>query len=306
MVDTGSNLIWTQCEPCEKCYTQAQPLFPYKRSRTYELDTFTFEGENSATDSVYHIVFGCGTNQQEMSFPTTPNQINGILGMGSGYRSLVNQLGTRAGEKFSYCIPRSKNNNDKIYLRFGQEATFKHGQQVRSTPFRKGPLKTYYVRLLDISVDGFHLHFPPEYFDIRHDGSGGCVIDSGSPFTALPQEAYQWLMNVVTQYFAQMQLPTKQNPDWDLCFQIPGPNQPYPLIVFHLDNADLQVGTSAFVSLDDAICLAFTSSGDLGGISAIIGGLVQSDNRFVFNLVMSTVSFANENCKRTSLTFQYL
>ncbi|KAF5202075.1 Aspartic proteinase nepenthesin-2 [Thalictrum thalictroides] len=221
------------------------------------------------------IIFGCGTNQ-EMRFETTPNKINGILGMGSGPHSLISQLGYRAQKRFSYCIPSRQNDNDNIYLRFGQEAAFRHGQQVH------------------------HLHFPPGYFDIRHDGSGGCVIDSGSPLTSLPQGAYIWLKNVVTQYFAQMQLPTKQKPHFDLCFPVPGPHQPFPLITFHFANADLQVGTTAFVGMDDAICLAFRSSGELGGISAIIGGLVQSYYRFVFNLATSTVSFAIEDCRRTS------
>ncbi|PIA61640.1 hypothetical protein AQUCO_00300871v1 [Aquilegia coerulea] len=340
MVDTGSNLIWTQCEPCEKCFTQAQPLFPYRRSTTYELlpcnshrlcypnvckdqlcsygiryatgqnssgylgrERFAFEVDGGATDSVHHIVFGCGTNQQEIEIDTTPNHINGILGIGTGGRSLVNQLGYRARGLFSYCVPRLKDIHDNIFLRFGQEANrFQQAQQVFTTRLIRGVVETYYVRLLDISIAGNRLNFPPGYFDIRHDGTGGCIIDSGSPLTALPQEAYIRVRNAVSSYFAQRQLPTIQKPGFDLCFQVTMQlDVPLPVIKFHLqNNANLVLGLGAFLRMGDAVCLALKSSGDLGGVSAIIGSLAQSDYRFLFNLVAGTVSFARENCKRNS------
>ncbi|KAJ6328972.1 hypothetical protein OIU77_010614 [Salix suchowensis] len=35
IADTGSDLIWTQCKPCERCYKQVDPLFDPKSSKTY-------------------------------------------------------------------------------------------------------------------------------------------------------------------------------------------------------------------------------------------------------------------------------
>ncbi|KAI6706028.1 hypothetical protein NL676_008990 [Syzygium grande] len=36
MVDTGSDLLWTQCEPCVKCYRQKPPIFNPRNSSTYK------------------------------------------------------------------------------------------------------------------------------------------------------------------------------------------------------------------------------------------------------------------------------
>ena len=35
IANTGSDLTWTQCEPCEKCYKQDLPLFDPQQSSTY-------------------------------------------------------------------------------------------------------------------------------------------------------------------------------------------------------------------------------------------------------------------------------
>lgn len=36
IADTGSDLIWSQCKPCEQCYNQTSPLFDPSKSKTYE------------------------------------------------------------------------------------------------------------------------------------------------------------------------------------------------------------------------------------------------------------------------------
>ncbi|KAI4312545.1 hypothetical protein MLD38_037352 [Melastoma candidum] len=35
LADTGSSLIWTQCQPCNVCYPQVAPLFNPRDSSTY-------------------------------------------------------------------------------------------------------------------------------------------------------------------------------------------------------------------------------------------------------------------------------
>ncbi|KAJ0079064.1 hypothetical protein Patl1_22911 [Pistacia atlantica] len=35
MVDTGSSLIWTQCQPCENCFHQTYPIYDRRASSTY-------------------------------------------------------------------------------------------------------------------------------------------------------------------------------------------------------------------------------------------------------------------------------
>ncbi|CAE6199558.1 unnamed protein product [Arabidopsis arenosa] len=36
IADTGSDLLWTQCKPCDDCYPQVDPLFDPKASSTYK------------------------------------------------------------------------------------------------------------------------------------------------------------------------------------------------------------------------------------------------------------------------------
>ncbi|KAM0992314.1 hypothetical protein ACFX13_010748 [Malus domestica] len=37
VADTGSSLIWTQCEPCPGCYKQKKPMFDPRKSSTYHI-----------------------------------------------------------------------------------------------------------------------------------------------------------------------------------------------------------------------------------------------------------------------------
>ncbi|KAE9594006.1 putative nepenthesin [Lupinus albus] len=38
--DTGSDLIWMQCQPCKKCYKQTEPVFDPSKSKTYKVALF--------------------------------------------------------------------------------------------------------------------------------------------------------------------------------------------------------------------------------------------------------------------------
>ncbi|KAF3786507.1 Aspartic proteinase nepenthesin-2 [Nymphaea thermarum] len=49
----------------------------------------------------------------------------------------------------------------------------------------------YYVALHGISVGGKRLPIPESVFQFSSDGSGGVVVDSGSTFTGLAEEAYR-------------------------------------------------------------------------------------------------------------------
>ncbi|KAI5075822.1 hypothetical protein GOP47_0009898 [Adiantum capillus-veneris] len=41
IIDTGSDLVWTQCNPCKKCYEQEDPIFTPNVSSSYRLLTCT-------------------------------------------------------------------------------------------------------------------------------------------------------------------------------------------------------------------------------------------------------------------------
>ena len=140
IADTGSDLIWAQCVPCDGCYNQNKPQFNPTSSATYapipcgseqcrSLDTTACSPENTcsytygyeagltqgllATETVtltsssgqqislQNIVFGCG-HKNTGSFN---EEEMGLVGLGGGPLSLVSQIGPLfGGRKFSHCL----------------------------------------------------------------------------------------------------------------------------------------------------------------------------------------------------------
>uniref|UniRef100_A0A0D9W5L2 Peptidase A1 domain-containing protein n=1 Tax=Leersia perrieri TaxID=77586 RepID=A0A0D9W5L2_9ORYZ len=141
-IDTASDLIWTQCQPCGAgCYRQVDPMFNPRVSSTYavlpctsdtcdDLDehhcgrgggddgeedacryTYTYSG-NATTEgtlAVDKLVIGEDVFRGVAFGCSTsstgggpPPQASGVVGLGRGPLSLVSQLSVR---RFMYCLP---------------------------------------------------------------------------------------------------------------------------------------------------------------------------------------------------------
>ncbi|KQJ90482.1 aspartic proteinase nepenthesin-1 [Brachypodium distachyon] len=261
ILDTGSDLIWTQCAPCMLCVDQPTPFFDPAQSPSYAKlpcnspmcnalyyplcyrnvcvyqyfygdsantagvlsnETFTF-GTNDTRVTVPRIAFGCGNLNAGSLFNGS-----GMVGFGRGPLSLVSQLGS---PRFSYCLT-SFMSPVPSRLYFGAYATLNStsastGEPVQSTPFIVNPgLPTmYYLNMTGISVGGELLPIDPSVFAINDaDGTGGVIIDSGSTITYLARAAY----DMVHQAFAdQVGLPltnaTSLADVLDTCFVWPPP-----------------------------------------------------------------------------------
>ncbi|KAF7009400.1 hypothetical protein CFC21_023941 [Triticum aestivum] len=140
-IDTASDLIWTQCQPCVKCYRQKDPVFNPMASTTYavvpcnsdtcdELDTHRCGrsgSENDDDDDVCQYTYTYGGNSttrgtlavdkltigddtfhgvvfgcSSSSVGGPPAEVSGVVGLGRGPLSLVSQLSVR---RFMYCLP---------------------------------------------------------------------------------------------------------------------------------------------------------------------------------------------------------
>lgn len=140
-IDTASDLIWTQCQPCVKCYRQQDPVFNPMASTTYavvpcnsdtcdELDTHRCGrsgSEDDDDDDVCQYTYTYGGNSttrgtlavdkltmgddvfhgvvfgcSSSSVGGPPAQVSGVVGLGRGPLSLVSQLSVR---RFMYCLP---------------------------------------------------------------------------------------------------------------------------------------------------------------------------------------------------------
>ncbi|KAJ1700824.1 hypothetical protein LUZ63_000603 [Rhynchospora breviuscula] len=160
-VDTGSDLIWTQCSTCKKCLSQPTPLYnrlesttvssiPWWTSGTLDKETFTFGTTNSKYVSVPNIVFGCSTSSSD--------EFNGSAGL----------VGL-----------------SRVEVQYNQHHLLET-LQARTT-----------LSLQGISLGTAKLAIRPAAIALKSDGTGGMIIDSGTTFTVLVNEAYLTLQTAI-------------------------------------------------------------------------------------------------------------
>nr|BAU03855.1 nepenthesin II [Nepenthes copelandii] len=324
IMDTGSDLIWTQCEPCTQCFSQPTPIFNPQDSSSFSTlpcesqycqdlpsetcynndcqytygygdgsstqgymatETFTFE-----TSSVPNIAFGCGDNNQGFG----QGNGAGLIGMGWGPLSLPSQLGVG---QFSYCMT-SYGSSSPSTLALGSAASGVPEGSPSTTLIHSSSNPTYYyITLQGITVGGDNLGIPSSTFQLQDDGTGGMIIDSGTTLTYLPQDAY----NAVAQAFTdQINLSTVDESSSGLstCFQQPsdGSTVQVPEISMQFDGGVLNLGEeNVLISpAEGVICLAMGSSSQLG--ISILGNIQQQETQVLYDLQNLAVSFVPAQC----------
>ncbi|OAY70344.1 Aspartic proteinase nepenthesin-1 [Ananas comosus] len=201
--DTGSDLSWLQCKPCNHCYPQNDPLFDPAKSSTYssihcgsaecaQLDparcsagrTCRYEiqyddksrssgnfSHDTLTLSPWDLLpnfrFGCGDHNRG-SF----GRVAGLIGLGRGESSLISQASQKYGEIFYYCLPSIASSTG--YLLVGSTGSPPAG--IRYTPMIReaSDPSTYYVKLVAIKVGGKKLDINQKVFSTART-----LMDSG-------------------------------------------------------------------------------------------------------------------------------
>ena len=330
IADTGSDLIWSQCKPCEECYNQTTPMFDPSNSTTYKTIPCTTRlceslgqsscGTNEYSTCEYSMSYGDGsyssgdlafdtlnlgsTTGSPVSFPKIPigcghsnhgtfdSKGSGIVGLGGGPVSLTSQIGSSIDFKFSYCLVPFFDSNTTCKLNFGQNAVVS-GSGTLSTPLVPGPVDTfYYLTLEGISVGTKRLDFVSESTSAVEDGN--IIIDSGTTLTFLPEGFYAKLESEVA---AQINLARVNNNVLNLCYKAPPNKFEAPIITAHFTGADIKLYTvNTFVSVsDDVACFAFASA-QSGG--AIYGNLAQANYLVGYDLQKKAVSFKPTDCSK--------
>ncbi|KAM3275720.1 hypothetical protein ACQJBY_044217 [Aegilops geniculata] len=258
LLDTGSDLIWTQCAPCASCLAQPDPLFAPAASSSYQPmrcsgqlcsdilhhscqrpDTCTYRynyGDGTTTLGVYatdHFTFASSSGEK-LSVPLgfgcgtmnvgSLNNGSGIVGFGRDPLSLVSQMSIR---RFSYCLTPYTSTR-KSTLQFGSlsdgvfdadDAATGAVQTTRLLQSRQNPT-FYYVPFTGVTVGTRRLRIPLSAFALRPDGSGGVIVDSGTALTLFPAAV---LAEVLRAFRAQLRLPfaNSSSPDDGVCFATP-------------------------------------------------------------------------------------
>ncbi|QCD85558.1 aspartyl protease family protein [Vigna unguiculata] len=315
ILDTGSDIIWMQCKPCKKCYRQATPLFNPSKSTTYKtipcnsptchsvfgtscssstitkhckydisyldgtfshgdlsVETLTLGSTNGSPIPLPRTAIGCGHNNS-MNFKGANS---GIVGLGRGPVSLINQLGFF---------------NSK--LSFG-DAAMVEGHGTVSTPLVSIPKHVfYYLTLEGFSVGSNRKEFGSSFS--RFGGEGNIIIDSGTTLTVLPEDVYTWLESAVAH---EVKVKPVEDPNHvlGLCYRGTLDELDLPVITAHFRGASVLLHRmNTFVEVaDKVVCLAFqgTRSG------AIFGNLAQQNLWVGYDLRKNTVSFKQTDCTK--------
>ncbi|KAJ6777189.1 hypothetical protein OIU74_001222 [Salix koriyanagi] len=265
ILDTGSDLIWTQCKPCTQCFDQSTPIFDPKKSSSFSklpcssqlcdalpqssckdsCEYLYTYGDYSSTQgilasetltfgkaSVPNVAFGCGADNEGSGF----SQGAGLVGLGRGPLSLESR----------------------------------------------------WVALAYLSRN------PP--FSLQDDGSGGLIIDSGTTITYLEESAFNL---VAKEFTSQIDLPVDSSGSTGLevCFTLPSGStkMEVPKLVFHFDGADLELPAENYMIGDSSMRVACLAMGSSSGMS-IFGNVQQQNMVVLHDLEKETLSFLPAQC----------
>ncbi|CAN6208305.1 unnamed protein product [Urochloa humidicola] len=335
-LDTGSDLVWTQCASCAVCFDQPSQNFDPSASRTlsqvpcsdpicanstdslctisdhscFYLDSYgddsitagkilrdTFTFKGSAV--VPGISFGCGLFNKGI-FDTNES---GIAGFGRGPQSLPSQL--KVG-RFSHCFTSmlgSKPKSSPVFLGTPDDLRAHATGPVQSTPMGRNPVipsnNFYYLSLEGITVGDTRLPVAASAFAINEDdGSGGTVIDSGTGMTYFPQPVYDQLRKA---FVAQVPLPVDDASSDLLCFSAASAADAekvaVPRLVFHLEGADMDLPRDNYMPVVDGKLLCLII-GSAEGNQTLIGNFQQQNMHIVYDVDNSKLLFAPAQCDK--------
>ncbi|KAL0016569.1 hypothetical protein SO802_003638 [Lithocarpus litseifolius] len=325
MFDTGSDITWTQCQPCLKsCYQQKEPTFDPSKSSTYsniscsssvcsQLSSATgispgcssstcvygikyfdqsfsagFFGKEKLTlksrDVFNNFLFGCGQNNQGLFSGAA-----GLLGLGRGPLSLIQQTATKYNRVFSYCLPSTSSATGS--LTFGKTAS----SSIKFTPLSKLTEDTSFYGLdtLGIAVGGKKLSIATSVFL-----NAGTVIDSGTVITRLPPVAYSALKAAFKDAMKSYPL-TSGFSLFDTCYDLSKyETVSIPKISFLFSgnvNVDLDVSGILIAQKISQVCLAFAGNSD-DDSAGIFGNVQQKRLEVVYDVAGGRVGFGPAGC----------
>ncbi|KAK1550039.1 hypothetical protein Q3G72_012662 [Acer saccharum] len=325
--DTGSDLTWTQCQPClGSCYQQQETKFDPRVSKSYiniSCSSALCNSLKSATGNtprcssstcVYGIQYGDSSfsagyfGRETLTLTPTdvfPNflfgcgQNNqglfggaaGLIGLGRDPISLVSQTAQKYNKIFSYCLPSSSSATG--HLTFGNGGGV--SKSVKFTPLSTTSRDSsfYGLDVTGITVGGKKLPISASIFS-----TSGTIIDSGTVITRLPPTAYSSLNSTFRQLMSQY--PTAPAVSiLDTCYDFSKYKTiKVPKISFTF-NGGTEVSIDAkgifYVNKVTQVCLAFAPNGDDSDV-AIFGNVQQKTLEVVYDVAGGRVGFAPGGC----------
>ncbi|XWS70533.1 hypothetical protein CRYUN_Cryun03dG0055900 [Craigia yunnanensis] len=326
--DTGSDVTWTQCEPCARyCYQQKDTKFDPSVSSTYSniscnsklcnslLSATGNSPRCSSSTCVYDIEYGdssfsIGFFAKERLTLTSTDVFNnflfgcgqnnqglfvgsaGLLGLGRDKLSLPSQTASKYNKFFSYCLPSSSSSTG--FLTLGKSTG--NSESVKFTPLSTDlPDPSFYgLDFTGISVGGNKLSISASVFT-----TAGAVIDSGTIITRLPPAAYAALRSAFRRRMSQY--PTaKKLAILDTCYDFSNyKSVTIPKISFFFRGGVeviIPLTGTLFYNSVSQVCLAIAANGDDSDV-AIFGNTQQKTLQVVYDGAGGRVGFSVDGCQ---------
>ncbi|XVF89444.1 hypothetical protein PTKIN_Ptkin19aG0130800 [Pterospermum kingtungense] len=324
--DTGSDITWTQCQPCiRSCYKQQDPIFAPSQSSTYSNISCTSTVCTSLTSAtgksptclsstcVYGIRYGdssfsAGFFAKETLTLTSrdvfPNfyfgcgQNNqglfsgaaGLLGLGRDKLSLPSQTAFKYKNFFSYCLPSSGSLTG--YLTFGYSGLSKSVKFTAISTMSEGS-PFYGIDITGISVGGRKLPISASVFT-----TAGAIIDSGTVITRLPATAYAALRSAFRQGMSEYPM-TDAFSILDTCYDFSRYDTiSVPKISFFFSGGvEVPIDVMGVFYADDVsqVCLAFAGNRDDSN-AGIFGSTQQKTLQVVYDGAGGRIGFGTGGC----------
>ncbi|KAE9585029.1 putative nepenthesin [Lupinus albus] len=325
IADTGSDLTWIQCQPCNICFNQSFPIFDPRNSNTnlvlpcdnnscnqiprhscgndgecnYKVQ-YLDQSSTLGTVATDTISFNNTYNGQRIEYPNTifgcgysntgvykPLE-GGVFGLGGGPTSFISQHGAKFGKvKFSYCLLPFYYIQGASKMKFGVDTQTDRTRVVTTPLVLKNPSTYYYLSLEGVSING-KMVLPDE------STIGNIVIDSGTTYTFLKISWYERIESVVLEAMGDQGLAMNAIKPFRLCYNAESISK-YPIITLKFSGSEDEVklyGSNTFISINQFFCFAILPT---YGIS-ILGNFAQVFSNVEYDLDRKTVSFAEADC----------
>ncbi|XP_059641394.1 aspartic proteinase CDR1-like [Cornus florida] len=330
--DTGSDLVWIQCKPCDTyCFYQDQPLFDPIQSSTYT--KLPCESNICQHHIDYFIDTGCDVTTNECEYSTSyadDSHTNGVLAYETfTFGSRIEKVAT-----FPNLLFGCGHNNTGIFpsqgsgiIGFGRgpfslvsqlaaqiEQRFSYcllpktmnsasklkfgtdaalsGDGVVSTPF---VAKDDLDTFYYLTLEGASVG--GKKIEILQGREGNIVIDSGTELTMLQASFYYDVEAAVKEAIG---LNTVQDPEGNylLCYDKNDLSRvPEMKMVFHFTGANVTLKRSnMFAEWDEMSCLAMLPTEDM----SFFGNYAQINFQVEYDLARKQISFAPADCTTVS------
>ncbi|OWM90553.1 hypothetical protein CDL15_Pgr014856 [Punica granatum] len=256
--DTGSGLIWLQCLPCHRCYTQNIKYFDPAKSSSYSLiscnDKICTGNPNAHCEPPdgychYNLTYldqsmtsgNLATETLTFADDTGPTQIAKLYNMviGCGHYNIDHRedkgaigppgvvglgwkssslIGQLGFNRFSYCASPNGDLNKGHSLLKIGSSGALITGKETQTPLYSFQSGLYFVNVTDLMVDGERLNIPPDLFSRIYEQSLGTIIDTGSTFSMFVPGAFDALAEYINTVQALQEQFPIKDSVFDLCY----------------------------------------------------------------------------------------